>query len=60
MACWESVNKHIKCISYKELTEGKVVSPKSQNYLGSRKEFELDKKVIINFCNFAVKFFENV
>jgi hypothetical protein len=52
--------KHIKCISYKELTERKIVSPKSQNYLGSRKEFELDKKVIIDFCNFAVKFFENV
>jgi len=52
--------KHIKCITYKELKEGKVISPKSQNYLGSRKEFELDKKVIIEFCNFAVKFFENV
>ena len=52
--------KHIKCISYKELEEGKVVSPKSQNYLGSRKEFELDKNVIIEFCKFAVKFFENV
>ena len=23
-------------------------------------EFELDKNVIIDFCNFAVKFFENV
>ncbi|MBR9706640.1 hypothetical protein GOV14_06415 [Candidatus Pacearchaeota archaeon] len=52
--------KHIKCISYKELQAGKVISPKSQNYLGSRKEFALDKKVIIEFCNFAVKFFENV
>ncbi len=52
--------KHIKCITYKELKEEKVVSPKSQNYLGKRKEFELDKNVIIEFCNFAVKFFENV
>ena len=52
--------KHIKCITYKELKEGKVISPKSQNYLGKRKEFELDKNVIIEFCNFAVKFFENV
>ena len=25
-----------------------------------RKEFELDKKVIIDFCNFAVKFFKEV
>ena len=52
--------KRIKCITYKELKEGKVISPKSQNYLGSRKEFELDKRVIIEFCNFAVKFFKNV
>ena len=52
--------KHIKCITYKELKERKVISPKSQNYLGKRKEFELDKNVIIEFCNFAVKFFENV
>ena len=52
--------KHIKCISYKELIENKVVTPKSMNYLGSRKEFELDKKVIIAFCDFAVKFFEKV
>ncbi len=52
--------KHIKCISYSELMEGKVVSPKSQNYLGRRKEFELDKNVIIDFCEFAVKFFSDV
>jgi len=52
--------KHIKCISYSELMEGKVVSPKSQNYLGRRKEFELDKDVIIDFCDFAVKFFSEV
>ena len=52
--------KHIKCITYRELEEGRVISPKSQNYPGNRKEFELDKKVIIEFCNFAVKFFENI
>lgn len=52
--------KHIKCITYEELKAGKEVSPTSKNYLGSRKEFELDKNVIIDFCKFAVKFFENV
>ncbi len=52
--------KHIKCITYEELMKGKVVSPKSQNYLGRRKEFELDKDVIIDFCEFAVKFFSEV
>ena len=52
--------KHIKCITYQELIDGKEVSPKSQNYLGKRKEFNLEKDVIIDFCNFAVKFFEGV
>ena len=52
--------KRIKCITYVELKEGKEVTPASKNYLGSRKEFELDKKVIIDFCNFAIKFFKDV
>lgn len=52
--------KHIKCITVPELLEGKEISPTSQNYLGRRKEFDLDKDVIIEFCAFAVKFFENV
>ncbi|MFZ1694501.1 MAG: hypothetical protein WAT74_14995, partial [Flavobacteriales bacterium] len=45
--------KHIKCISVAELREGKEITPTSKNYLGSRKEFELDKDVIIEFCDFA-------
>lgn len=52
--------KHIKCITVEELRANKEITPTSPNYLGSRKEFELDKKVIIEFCEFAVKFFENV
>lgn len=52
--------KHIKCITYNELKEGKEITPKSKNYLGSRKEFDLDKDVIIDFCKFAIKFFEHV
>lgn len=52
--------KHIKCISYKELQEGKDITPEDHKYLGNRKEFELDKDVIVNFCNFAIKFFECV
>jgi len=52
--------KHIKCITYSELKEGKIIAPESRNYLGSRKEFDLDKEVIIQFCNFAVQFFESV
>ena len=52
--------KHIKCISVVELNEGKEISPKSTNYLGKRKEFQLDKDVIIDLCSFAVKFFVGV
>ena len=52
--------KHIKCITYAELMEGKKVTPTSKNYLGNSKEFNLDKNVIISFCDFAVKFFEYV
>ncbi|WP_321418116.1 hypothetical protein [uncultured Methanomethylovorans sp.] len=52
--------KHIKCITYQELKEGKGITPSSRNYLGNRKEFELDKDVIIKFCDFAVKFFDAV
>lgn len=52
--------KHIKCISVQELEEGKEILPTSRNYLGNRKEFELDKQVIIDFCDFAVQFFDGV
>ncbi len=52
--------KHIKCLSVAELEAGEEITPTSRNYLGNRKEFELDKKVIVDFCDFAVKFFENV
>jgi hypothetical protein len=31
-----------------------------RNYLGSRKEFDLDKEVIIDFSDFAIQFFESV
>lgn len=52
--------KHIKCITVEELGQDKEITPVSKNYLGSRKEFDLDKEVIKDFCKFAVQFFENV
>ena len=52
--------KHIKCISVAELLEGKSITPDCKNYLGNRKEFDLNREIIIEFCAFAVKFFENV
>ena len=52
--------KHIKCLTVKELLEGREISPESRNYLGNRKEFDLDKDVIVDFCNFAIQFFQSV
>ncbi|MCC9168639.1 hypothetical protein [Pontibacter harenae] len=52
--------KHIKCISFLELEDGKEITPTCRNYLGGRKEFETDKDKIIEYCQYAVKFFENV
>lgn len=52
--------KHIKCLTVTEIMAGKEITPTSNNYLGSRKEFDLDKEVIIEFCKFAIQFFENV
>lgn len=52
--------KHIKCISFQELKRGKEISPSCHSYLGNRKEFEMDKDKIIDYCKYAVRFFENV
>jgi len=52
--------KHIKCITVKELLAGKEITPESKNYLGNREEFQLNKNIIIDFCSFAIKFFENI
>jgi len=52
--------KHIKCISYKELSDGESITSAGRNHmLGSRKEFETDKKKIIEYCSYAVKFFDH-
>lgn len=52
--------KHIKCISFQELKEGKEITQTCRNYLGNRKEFDTDRDLIIEYCQYAVKFFENV
>lgn len=52
--------KHIKCVSYSELKEGREIHEKCRNWLGNRKEFETDKELIVEYCRYATKFFENV
>lgn len=52
--------KHIKCISYEELKSGKEIKDGDYKFLGSRDEFDTDKTKVIEYCKYAVKFFENV
>ncbi len=52
--------KHIKCITFNELERGEEINPSSRNYLGSRKEFDLDKDTILDYCDFALTFFHGV
>lgn len=52
--------KHIKCITYNELKQDEEITPTSNNYLGNKKELGLDKEVIIEFRDLAVKFFKVV
>ncbi|WP_158850579.1 hypothetical protein [Algibacter sp. L1A34] len=52
--------KHIKCVSFEDLQNGREITEKCRNYLGNRKEFDTDKELIIEYCKYAVKFFENV
>lgn len=52
--------KHIKCITFDELEAGEEITSTSRNYLGNRKEFDLEKQTIIDFCDFALTFFEGV
>lgn len=52
--------KHIKCITFEELERGEEITATSRNYLGSRKEFDLDKDTIVEFCDFALLFFIGV
>lgn len=52
--------KHIKCISFEELKGGKEIKPGNNFMLGSRKEFDTDSKKIIEYCKYAIKFFETV
>jgi hypothetical protein len=52
--------KHIKCISYKELSDGKEIKSNCKKFLGNRREFDTDSNLIIDYCRYAVKFFEHV
>jgi len=52
--------ENIKCLSVIELREGKEMYPGNYNLFINRKEFEGDKRIVSEFCNYAVSFFSNV
>jgi hypothetical protein len=52
--------RHIKCLSVKELRQGQAITPRCNNYLADRPEFELRRDVVVEFCHFAEMFYEKV
>ncbi|WP_343485473.1 hypothetical protein [Allomuricauda sp. d1] len=52
--------RHIKCLSFRDLKKGKSFTESCRNYLGSVKEFEIDKEIVIPYCKEALKFFQNI
>ncbi|HVY75920.1 MAG TPA: hypothetical protein VG890_13875 [Puia sp.] len=52
--------KHIKCLSVKELQASQCFTPDCCNYLGNRREFDLDRDLVLKYCQFAVQFFQHV
>ena len=52
--------KHIKCLTYKQLAAGKVISPECNNLLIVRKDLDLDRKLIVDFGQIAQQFFTGV
>ncbi|MBX2972001.1 MAG: hypothetical protein KF797_02760 [Flavobacteriales bacterium] len=52
--------EHIKCLTYKQLTAGKAISPTCNNLLIVRKDLDLDRKLIVQFGQLAKRFFTGV
>ena len=51
---------HIKCLTYKQLAAGKVITPTCNNLLIVRKDLDLDRLLIVQFGQLAKKFFTGV
>ena len=52
--------EHIKCLTYKQLAGGKVISPTCTNLLIVRKDLDLDRQLILQFVELAKRFFTGV
>lgn len=51
---------HIKYLSYEDLKNGKTISSNYGHYFNEQSEFVTDRETVLDFCEFAVKFFECV
>ena len=52
--------KDIRCISYSEIIDGKKLTDNDSYLLKNSNIFKLNKKLVIQFQNYAIKFFEGV
>ncbi|TVR38399.1 MAG: hypothetical protein EA392_09875 [Cryomorphaceae bacterium] len=52
--------KHIKCLTYRQLESGKVISPECNNLLIKRKDLGLDREKILEFMDVAERLFRNM
>lgn len=52
--------EHIKCLTYKQLSEGKVIEPTCNNLLIKRTDLGLDRDALVAFIDIAKRFFKGV
>lgn len=52
--------EHIKCLTYKQLAAGKVITPTCNNLLVKRVDLGLNRMSIVEFGQMAKKFFNGV
>ncbi len=50
----------IKALSVKDLNDGAKITPECYNYLGKRKEFDLDKGIISDYLKIVEIFFSKI
>jgi len=52
--------KHIKCLTYRQLQNGKAISPECNNLLIKRKDLGLDREIILRFMVIAERLFRSM
>jgi hypothetical protein len=52
--------KHIKCLTYRQLSNGNAITPECNNLLIKRTDLGLDRAKILEFMSIAEKLFRNM